>query len=49
MNILVLGGAGYGLDGFGFGIAEAVVFGKPVIATAYSGNMEFMNADIAIA
>jgi glycosyltransferase involved in cell wall biosynthesis len=28
-------------EGFGLGIAEAMVFGKPVIATAYSGNMDF--------
>jgi len=34
-------------EGFGFGIAEAMVLGKPVIATAYSGNMDFMNADVA--
>ncbi|WP_199679315.1 glycosyltransferase family 4 protein [Nitrosovibrio sp. Nv6] len=34
-------------EGFGRGIAEAMVFGKPVIATAFSGNMEFMNADVA--
>lgn len=34
-------------EGFGFGIAEAMVLGMPVIATAYSGNMEFMNADVA--
>jgi glycosyltransferase involved in cell wall biosynthesis len=29
-------------EGFGLGIAEAMSMGKPVIATAYSGNMEFM-------
>ncbi|AMO98693.1 glycosyl transferases group 1 family protein [Collimonas arenae] len=29
-------------EGFGFGIAEAMALGKPVIATAYSGNMDFM-------
>ena len=34
-------------EGFGFGIAEAMVLGKPVIATAYSGNMDFMAAHIA--
>jgi len=28
-------------EGFGFGLAEAMAFGKPVIATAYSGNMDF--------
>ena len=30
-------------EGFGFGIAEAMYFGRPVVATAYSGNMDFMN------
>lgn len=30
-------------EGFGLGIAEAMYYGKPVIATAYSGNMEFTN------
>lgn len=30
-------------EGFGLPIAEAMYLGKPVIATAYSGNMEFMN------
>jgi glycosyltransferase involved in cell wall biosynthesis len=30
-------------EGFGRGMAEAMVLGKPVIATAYSGNMDFMN------
>lgn len=29
-------------EGYGFGIAEAMVLGRPVIATAYSGNMDFM-------
>jgi glycosyltransferase involved in cell wall biosynthesis len=28
-------------EGFGFGIAEAMALGKPVIATAYSGNVDF--------
>lgn len=32
-------------EGFGLGLAEAMLLGKPVIATAYSGNMDFMNAD----
>lgn len=32
-------------EGFGRGMAEAMYFGKPVIATAYSGNMDFMNDD----
>jgi glycosyltransferase involved in cell wall biosynthesis len=30
-------------EGFGLGMAEAMFLGKPVIATAYSGNMTFMN------
>ena len=29
-------------EGFGLTIAEAMALGKPVIATAYSGNLEFM-------
>lgn len=32
-------------EGLGLGMAEAMYLGKPVIATAYSGNMEFMNHD----
>ena len=35
-------------EGFGFGIAEAMVLGKPVIATAYSGNMDFMDNNSAL-
>jgi glycosyltransferase involved in cell wall biosynthesis len=31
-------------EGFGFGIAEAMALGKPVIATAYSGNTDFATA-----
>ncbi len=31
-------------EGFGFGIAEAMSLGKPVIATAYSGNLDFATA-----
>jgi glycosyltransferase involved in cell wall biosynthesis len=31
-------------EGFGLTIAEAMVLGKPVVATGYSGNMDFMNA-----
>lgn len=30
-------------EGFGLGMAESMYLGKPVIATAYSGNMEFMS------
>jgi len=30
-------------EGFGLGMAEAMAIGKPVIGTAYSGNMDFMN------
>ena len=36
-------------EGYGFGIAEAMVLGKPVIATAYSGNMDFMSEDTSLA
>lgn len=32
-------------EGFGLIMAEAMALGKPVIATAYSGNMDFMTAD----
>ena len=32
-------------EGFGLTIAEAMGMGKPVIATGYSGNMDFMNMD----
>ena len=34
-------------EGFGFGIAEAMVLGKPVIVTAYSGNMDYCTEDTA--
>jgi glycosyltransferase involved in cell wall biosynthesis len=30
-------------EGFGLTIAESMTLGKPVIATAYSGNLDFMN------
>lgn len=30
-------------EGFGLGLAEAMYMGRPTIATAYSGNLEFMN------
>ena len=32
-------------EGFGLSIAEAMALGKPVVATAYSGNLEFMTAE----
>lgn len=32
-------------EGFGLGLAEAMLLGKPVIGTAYSGNMDFMTAE----
>ena len=34
-------------EGFGFCLAEAMYFGKPVVATAYSGNMDFMTPETA--
>jgi glycosyltransferase involved in cell wall biosynthesis len=34
-------------EGFGLGLAAAMFLGKPVVATAYSGNMEFMREDCA--
>lgn len=30
-------------EGWGLGLSDAMAYGKPVIATGYSGNMEFMN------
>jgi glycosyltransferase involved in cell wall biosynthesis len=30
-------------EGFGLGMAEAMLLGKPAIGTGYSGNMDFMN------
>lgn len=30
-------------EGFGYACAEAMAYGKPVIATGYSGNMQFMS------
>lgn len=32
-------------EGLGLGMAESMFLGKPVIATAYSGNLEFMNEE----
>lgn len=32
-------------EGFGLTMAEAMYFGNPVIATNYSGNLQFMNLD----
>jgi glycosyltransferase involved in cell wall biosynthesis len=32
-------------EGLGLGMAESMYLGKPVIATAYSGNMEYMNSE----
>ena len=32
-------------EGFGLTMAEAMALGKPVIATAYSGNMDFMDVE----
>lgn len=32
-------------EGFGLGLAEAMLLAKPVIATGYSGNLAFMNRD----
>jgi len=34
-------------EGFGRGLAEAMFMGKPVIATGYSGNLDFMHPDNA--
>jgi len=35
-------------EGFGRGLAEAMYLGKPLIATGYSGNMDFMDPDSAL-
>jgi glycosyltransferase involved in cell wall biosynthesis len=32
-------------EGFGLTLAEAMAIGKPVIATGYSGNLDFMNSE----
>lgn len=34
-------------EGFGRFLAEAMLLGRPVIGTGYSGNMEFMNAEVS--
>jgi hypothetical protein len=34
-------------EGFGLTMAEAMALGKPVIATGYSGNMQFMDETVA--
>ncbi len=34
-------------EGFGLGMAEAMALGRPVIATEYSGNLQFMDASTA--
>lgn len=34
-------------EGFGRGISEAMCLGKPVIVTAWSGNMDFTQADVS--
>jgi glycosyltransferase involved in cell wall biosynthesis len=34
-------------EGFGLCMAEAMALGKPVVATGYSGNLEFMDAESA--
>ena len=35
-------------EGFGLTLAEAMVRGKPVIATGYSGNLDFMDEETAL-
>jgi glycosyltransferase involved in cell wall biosynthesis len=34
-------------EGYGFTLAEAMVRGRPVVATAYSGNLDFMDEETA--
>lgn len=35
-------------EGFGLGLAECMAMGKPVIATNWSGNLEFMDAECSL-
>jgi len=35
-------------EGYGLVLAEAMAAGKPVIGTAYSGNLEFMTPDTSV-
>jgi glycosyltransferase involved in cell wall biosynthesis len=35
-------------EGFGLGLGEAMYFGKPVVATGYSGNLDFMTPETAL-
>lgn len=35
-------------EGFGLGMAEAMALGRPVVATAYSGNLQFMDESTAL-
>lgn len=35
-------------EGFGLGMAESMILGKPVVATAYSGNLDFMTPDNSV-
>ena len=35
-------------EGFGLGMAEAMLFGKPVVATGWSANMEFTKEGVAL-